>query len=283
MSTMLLRQLACLTMLILAAGARTVCAQTPSPLQEWQYPGGIVLERLFEPKIPEWRVILGIASTVEPIYDGSHAYHIEGGPAINIRYYDIAFISVGEGLGVNILRGDHYRAGVSIGYDLGRRVSDDYAHLHGLGDIDPAPTAQIFGDWVVSKHFPLVLRTNMRRIVRGGDGYVADVEAYMPLPGSSRRFIMFAGPTYTFADQRHMQEMFGVTPGQARASGYRVYSAHGGSDAKGVGFSATLFITKHWLVNADGAENWLLGSAGESPITQRHFQRTLALTTAYQW
>lgn len=264
-------------------GPRTALGQTPSPLQEWQYPGGIILENLFEPQVPQWRTIVGVAASVGPVYDGAQAYRVDGGPVINIRYRDIAFISTGEGIGINLIHARHFRAGVAVGYDLGRRISSDYSHLHGLGEIEPAAVPKVFAEWAISRYFPLILRTDIRRSIRAGDGYVGDVEAYMPLPGSSRRFVMFAGPTYTFADRRHMQEQFGVTPAQARSSGYPVFLAHGGSAAKGVGFSATLFITQHWLLNVDAAQNRLLGSAGESPITQRRTQRTLDLATAYEW
>jgi outer membrane scaffolding protein for murein synthesis (MipA/OmpV family) len=277
------RWLAWLALALCLSGWRTACGQTPSPLQEWQYPGGIMLEKLFEPQEPKWRRIVGIASSVEPVYDGAHAYRIEGGPVINIRYRDIAFASIGEGVGVNLVRAKHFRAGVAVGYDVGRRTSSDYRDLHGLDDINPAAAPKVFAEWAISIHFPLILRADIRRIIRGDDGYIGDIDAYMPLPGSSRRFVMFAGPTYTFADQRHMQKMFGITPAQALSSGYPVFTAHGGSAAKGVGFSATLFINHDWLLNVDAAENRLLGSASESPITQRRRQRTLALATAYQW
>ncbi len=276
----------CLLWLAAAAcvlGPGIALGQTPSPLQEWQYPGGIILQSLFEPEVPKWQSIVGVAASVGPIYDGAHAYRADGGPVINIRYRDIAFASVGEGIGVNIVHARHFRAGLAVGYDLGRRLSSDYAHLKGLGNVNPAAVPKAFAEWALSRYFPLILRTDIRRAIRGGDGYVGDVEAYMPLPGSSRRFIMFAGPTYTFADRRHMQELFGVTAAQARSSGYPAFAAHGGSVSKGIGFSATLFITHHWLMNMDAAQNRLLGSASESPITQRRTQRTLDLTTAYRW
>jgi len=96
-------------------------SQTPSPLQEWQYSSGIILERLFEPDVPKWRTVLGAGLEFRPLYQGSSAYRGEGGPVINVRYRDLAFFSVGEGLGVNFLRGENYRAGVALGYDLGRR------------------------------------------------------------------------------------------------------------------------------------------------------------------
>jgi outer membrane scaffolding protein for murein synthesis (MipA/OmpV family) len=62
-----------------------------------------------------------------------------------------------------------------------------------------------------------------------------------------------------------------------------VYDAHAGSDAAGFGFSATGFVTDHWLINVDAAVNRLLGSARESPITQKTVQHALGLSVAYAW
>ena len=69
----------------------------------------------------------------EPIYEGARDYRTNGGPVINIRYRDVAFFSTGEGLGYNILRGDHYNFGVGLAYDLGRKASEDLPNLHGMG------------------------------------------------------------------------------------------------------------------------------------------------------
>jgi outer membrane scaffolding protein for murein synthesis (MipA/OmpV family) len=123
----------------------------------------------------------------------------------------------------------------------------------------------------------------VRQIIGGADGMVADIGAYLPLPGSSRRLVMFAGPSVTYADHRYLQREFGVTTTQSIASGYPVYDAHAGADAVGFGFSATSFLTLHWLVNADAAVNHLLGSAADSPITQKTTQHALALSIAYSW
>jgi outer membrane scaffolding protein for murein synthesis (MipA/OmpV family) len=258
-------------------------SQTPSPLQEWQYPGGTILEKIFDPNLADWRVVLGAAVASEPRYDGARPYRISPGPVIVILYKDIAFASVGEGLGVNILHGDKYRVGVSIGYDLGRPMSDDYAHLHGLGDITPAPVVKVFGSYVVSKEFPLVLRADVRRIVGGADGLLGDLEAFMPLPGSSKTFVMFAGPSITFSNRQYMRKVFGISAAQAAASEYPVYEAHGGSMAAGLGFSASRFMTPHWLINTDLAWNRLRGSASDSPITQSPIQGVIEFSTEYRW
>jgi outer membrane scaffolding protein for murein synthesis (MipA/OmpV family) len=262
---------------------RVAAAQTPSPLQEWQYSGGIILARLFEPDLPEWRRVAGVAAEVQPVYDGAHAYRIQGGPVVNIQYKDVAFIATGDGVGYNFLRGDHYRVGAALAYDLGRRVSDDRANLQGMGNISPAPVFKAFGSYVVSKKFPFILRMDARQFIGGANGVVGDIGGYMPLPGSSRTLVMFAGPSITLATHHYLQSEFGVTPAQSLASGHPVFSPRAGEAAAGVGFSATKFVTAHWLLNIDTAIKKLKGSPDVSPIVERSTQRALALSIDYQW
>ncbi|HMK86857.1 MAG TPA: MipA/OmpV family protein [Steroidobacteraceae bacterium] len=272
-----------LGLLLCACLPSIVRAQTPSPLQEWQYSSHMTLQKLFEPNLPEWQVVLGVGAQHKPLYDGAALTRTQAGPVINIEYKDIAFASVGEGLGVNVLRGSHYRAGFALCYDLGRLQSNDVEHLRGMGNIDRSVGVKAFGSYAISKSFPLVLRADIRQYVGGADGMLADLDVYMPLPGSSSRLFMFAGPSFTVGDHLYMQRQFGVTPGQSVYSGYPAFDAHAGSDAVGFGFSATGFLTDHWLIDADAAANRLLGSARESPITQRRVQHAIALTIAYSW
>ena len=273
----------CFLALLLCGGlSQVVSAQTPSPLQEWQYSGGIILARLFEPDLPRFRTILGLASELQPAYDGSRAYRVEGGPVINAYYRDVAFISTGDGIGYNFLRGDHFQVGVSMTYDLGRKVTQDYANLHGMGDISPAPVAKLFGSWVISRKLPLILRVDARQFIGGAQGVVGDIAVYTPLPGSSKTFVMFAGPSVTLATHHYMQALYGVTPQQSAASGHPVYEIrHDGTSAAGVGFSATKFIGEHWLLNLDAAINQIRDTPSRSPIVERTFQRVIVLSVNY--
>jgi outer membrane scaffolding protein for murein synthesis (MipA/OmpV family) len=269
---------------VLVASLQTVRAQTPSPLQEWQYSGGIILARLFEPDLPRFRTILGLAAEVQPVYDGSRAYRLEGGPVINIHYRDIAFISTGEGLGYNLLRGDHYQLGIGVTYDLGRKEKDDLTNLHGMGNIGAAPVGKIFGTWVLSRHFPMILRVDARQFAGGAQGAIGDASVYLPLPGSSHTFVMFAGPSITLATHHYLQTLYGVTPAQSLLSGHPVYEIpRDGTSAAGVGFSASKFLTEHWILNLDTAINQIRGNASRSPLVERRTQRILALSIDYQW
>jgi outer membrane scaffolding protein for murein synthesis (MipA/OmpV family) len=80
-----------------------------------------------------------------------------------------------------------------------------------------------------------------------------------------------------------MQNVFGVNAAQAQLSGFRQFSAHGGAKSLGFGFSATWFVTEHWLLNTDAAVERLLGAAADSPITQEKVQGMLAVSVAYRW
>lgn len=273
----------CLLAAILACGAHGASAQTPSPMQEWQYPGGIALENLFAPKIPKWDVILGVATSAKPVYSGASQYAGAAGPVINIRYRNRVFLSSGEGLGVDVFQGKQYRVSLAVGLDLGRRMAWKYGKLHGLGDIPRAPFFKLAGTYILSKRLPILLRADIRKIAGGAAGIVGDMNVYTPLPGSSRKFVMFAGPSVTLADRKHLQTAYGISPRQALRSGYPVYGAHGGLEAAGFGFSATRFFTPHLLANTNLSVSELLGSASRSPLVERKAQAALSLSVAYRW
>ncbi len=258
-------------------------AQTPSPLAQWQYSTGITLEQMFEPQLPTWRISVGPAAIFQPRYDGADSYHVLAGPSIDIRYSDRFFLSTGEGLGVNVLTGPNWRMGMALAYDLGRRGADDEDHLNGMGNINAAPSAHLFGEYVISKSFPLVIRADLRRDFGGDNGWVGSLGAYMPMPGSSQTFTWFAGPTVTFADSHYMNAWFGVSPVQAARSGYAPYQASAGLKSAGLGIAATWMPAKHWYVTGNVAFQQLFGSAEHSPITQTVGSEAVELSVAYRF
>ncbi|KAA0084864.1 MipA/OmpV family protein [Paraburkholderia sp. T12-10] len=267
----------------MALAPAAVHAQTPSPLAEWQYSSGILLEQMFEPKLPTWRIRVGPSASFQPRYDGSDSYHLMGGPSIDIRYRDRFFLSTGEGIGMNVLTGPNWRVGVAASYDLGRRAADDLDHLSGMGNINPAPSLRLLGEYAISKSFPLVLRADLRRNFGGDNGWIGDLGAYMPMPGSSETFSWFAGPTMTIADSRYMNSWFGVNAQQSARSGYRQYDASAGIRSVGFGVSASLTVRKHWIVSADGAFQQLVGAAAHSPITQTRASGVFDVSVNYEF
>jgi outer membrane scaffolding protein for murein synthesis (MipA/OmpV family) len=269
-----------ITFLVLAAPAR---AQTPSPLAEWQYSSGIQLQRLFEPTVPTWQTELGLGAQFNPIYDGAGRYSATPGPVIDIRYKDIAFASTGEGIGANLFDFRHIRFGAAISYDLGRSPHVDGKSLSDLGTIHPAPEIKIFADYTLAKWLPIDIRVDGRKQLGATNGYIGDVGAYMPLPGSSQKFAWFAGPTVTIADNRYMNAYFGISNHQAAQTHYRLYKASGGFKSAGIGISAVYFVNPHVIISLNGAFDRLLGSAADSPINQSKYQAAGTLAALYKF
>jgi outer membrane scaffolding protein for murein synthesis (MipA/OmpV family) len=266
------------------AAPTAVIAQTPSPLQEWQYSSGLILAGMFEPDVPDLRAIYGVGSEIQPIYAGSRAYRVRGGPVINVQFRDIAFISTGDGIGYNLVHRRGLQLGVSVAYDLGRKERDDYANLTGMGDKPVSAVPKLFGSWVVSEEFPLVIRSDIRHLLRAGGGSIADVGAYFPLPGSSAHLAMFFGPSITVADTRYLRDMYGVTSRESVLSGHVAYSIkQSGIEATGLGFSATWTLSSHYLVNIDAAVNYLGHVPADSPLAERTSGHVVALSFDYTW
>ncbi|MGH6968670.1 MAG: MipA/OmpV family protein, partial [Stellaceae bacterium] len=144
-------------------------AQTPSPMASWQNDSGVLMRHLAGP-VEDWDVIGGGGVATFPDYAGSEYYEIMPVPVIDIRYKDLAFLTTGEGLGVNLLRGRNYRAGVEIGYDVGRSQHEERA-LNGTGSIPPAPVVRAFGEFLV---LPFVIKADLGQALGGVDGLVGN-------------------------------------------------------------------------------------------------------------
>lgn len=254
-------------------------AQTPSPLPEWEYSAGVPLRQYFQPNPPEWQGEAGIGVDTQPQYDGSSRYEVLPAPSFDIRYYNLAFLSIGEGLGINILHGRTYRVGAAITYDLGRKLNYDFRFAVNT-KVSPTAELKLFGEIVL---FPVVLRADVRQAINGGyKGFVGDISAYMPVAGSRRhQYFILVGPAVTFASGQYMTKYFGVNALQARASGLPEFTAGGGIKQISFGVNATWFFGNSWFLNGVGAVDHLLGDAAQSPYTVETTQGTVSISVGY--
>ena len=261
-------------------------AQTPSPFPYWANSAGVVMMPMAGPP-KEWQTELGGGIAVLPTYEGSHTYHWTPAPEIDIRYYDLAFISSGDGIGVNLLHGQTYRAGVAISYDAGREHNYG-SRLAGTGNVDPTPELKLFAQ-AYFKPFgdalplPIAVTVDARQAAFGHQGMIGDIGLYMPIAGN-KTFDIFIGPSVTFADREYMQSYFGISaPHAAPQSIFAPYEAHGGVKDASFGVSADYRFTDHWALHGDVAFERLMASAGNSPIVQEKSQLGSALTLGYSF
>lgn len=267
----------CLSMTWSAAG----WSQTPSPLPEWEYSAGIALRQYFNPHPPEWQTELGIGFSLQPEYDGSAHYELVPAPSFDVRYYNLAFLSAGEGLGINIFHGKTYRVGAAITFNLGRKLGNDI-QLTTQRRVGPTPELKLFAEKVF---FPVVLRIDFRQALGTGyQGYVGDLSVYMPVAGSRKyHYVVFAGPSVTFASGQYMQHFFSVDAQQSHESGLPQFSAKGGLKSVSFGVNASWFFRGDWFLNGTAGVVHLARGAAHSPFTREKNQGTVNFTVGYVW
>lgn len=263
---------------LIAASLVAPLAHADLPLAEWQYSAGQSLRPFLSDEVPEWQGVVAAGPMAVPRYEGSSAYEVRPAATLELRWRDRAYASTAEGIGFNLLVGKGYRAGASLGLDLGRDEDDD-DRLRGMGDLDPAAEAKLYGEVVF---FPVTLRAAARRTLDSGGGWMADLSAYLPLAGSET-FFAFAGPVVSLADGRAQRRAFGVDTGQAARSQFAAYRPDGGLRSAGLGLSATWLFHEHWLLNGTAGFQRLLGDAADSPLSLRDEQYGLSLMLGYRW
>lgn len=254
-------------------------AQTPSPLMDWQYSTGEVLSSLQGPP-PEWRAALGPGVSEQPTFMGSKRYRMQPSAILDLRYKDEFFVSDADGIGWNVLAGPGFRAGIAVGYDMGRDSHDD-PRIRDLPNIAFAPAPRLFAQYFL---FPVVLTSDLKKAIGGNNGIVGDVGAYIPVPlKQDKTWLMFVGPSLSMADGRYMNSYFGVSDNSSRLSGLRDFTAKGGFTDAGIGATSIYLIGAHWLVEGDVAWRRLLGDAARSPIIETKTQIAADINIGYRF
>lgn len=277
---------AALGVAIAALTANTGWAQTPSPMNFWQFSAGQVLAP-YGDEAPKWIVIAGPTEVYRPEYEGSEHYEIKTGAILNIRHRSGLFLSTGEGLGYDFYRSRNIRASIAIGYDLGR--NDKFDGIRHMGGVNAAPLFKISLDYVFRPRFashevPVILSLNIRHAVGGYKGTSGDVGLYIPIAGSREaRYAVFFGGTVTFDGDKAVDTYFGVTPKQSAETGYPVYNPGQGIRAAGAGISAAWFFSKHMMLTTNVGAKTLVGDAEGSPIVKDPWQFSSTVGVAYRF
>jgi outer membrane scaffolding protein for murein synthesis (MipA/OmpV family) len=237
-------------------------ADATSAFPQWQRSAGVLLDSYSEGAPPEWSFLLGAGAEAPPVYDGSDRRKYQVFPLADVRWRDIAYASVNEGIGVNLARGKDHRAGISLNWDFGR--DRGAAGTRGIDRLPSAPVADLYAEQVFFRG--LVGRLDVRHLLTRDTGTEVEGGAYAALPFSDS-FLVFAGPSVTWADARAMQSRFAVSAADAAASGFPEHSMHAGIKAATVGLNAVWLVDAHWIAEAFGGYSRLFGRAANSPLT----------------
>ncbi len=212
-----------------------------------------------------WQVRVGVLGVAVPDYEGSDDYRFRPFPDVEITYDDTIFFDQ-RGLGANLIQSGPLTAGVTVGYDGGRKERRNRA-LRGLGNVDDTVVAGAFANYRIGSWI-LTADVNTDLLGDGHDGTTAALGfSYVLTPND--RVMIAIGPSITWASDNYMQSYFGINAAQAARSGRAVYRAEAGfKDAGLFGFGAYK-LTKNWSLTGVAGYNRLLGDAADSPLVKR--------------
>lgn len=212
----------------------------------------------------DWTVTLGAEGRVMPSYAGSDDYALRPIPLIDIRGANDPrrFQATRDGASIGLFESGKFRAGLT-GKVLFPRDEDDDRNLHGLGDVEWAVEAGVFGEfWPVNW---LRTRAEIRQGFGGHHGIVSDLSADVVMPVAPK-LTLSAGPRLSLATDKALNPYFGITPTQSINSGLPVYDAAGGVRSFGLGGLARYQLSERWATYSYIEYERLTGSAADSPL-----------------
>ena len=148
---------------------------------------------------------------------------------------------------------------------IGERSADDNPELGGLADVDA--TLEL-GAGLSYSTGDLRVFGDVRYGLLGHDAFVGEIGADVFLRPTDR-LTLRAGPRALFGSDRYADTYFGVTPGEAAASGGRFapFDPEGGLISTGVELGAGYQISPNWGVDAVVSYDRLQRDAADSPIS----------------
>ncbi|ANN58774.1 MipA/OmpV family protein [Mesorhizobium loti] len=231
----------------------------------------------FEQKLAGWHVVLGGGAIIVPKYEGSNEFKVMPVPFVSATFLDTVRV---DPTGANIAVYEHgpFELSARLGYDMGRK-EDDADRLRGLGDVD---MGAVVGAKAAVKFGPAKIYAQLDKTIGGSDGMqgTLGIEVTQPL---SQSWMVGAGASVVFADEKYMQAYFGVTPEQSARSGLTQYDARAGLKRADFSISATYTLNHNWMVRGQAGVGILMGDAADSPVVVDKVQPSGMLLVGYRF
>ena len=213
----------------------------------------------------DWSFSVGAGVAVQPEYEGAKDYVAAPLPVLDIRYRDVAFLSVRdssgsiqEGLGWNAYKTRNFRVGPMATYYWGSTNRPT-----GINDVDPGFQIGAFAEFAFD-HWKFDTRV-LYGVSGSSEGARLNLgAAYGTRIDKDWRLIARANTTVINANE--MKTYFGVNSREASDSGLAEYSPGAGFYDVGLDLDLTYDISKAWSVIGIVKTHYLLGDAADSPL-----------------
>lgn len=211
---------------------------------------------------PPYRYRVALGPQFVPSYPGADGARLA--PLIDLDRIrgdaPFPFEAPDESFGPGLIRGHGLELGPSLGFEGKRSRSDTN------GRLDPVRFAIEVGGFVNYQIAPAIrLRTEVRRGVRGHDGWVGSLGADY-VRRDADRWLFSVGPRLTLSDGRYNRRYFGIDPAEAIAAGLPAYRPDGGVQAVGATAGLIRQFTPRWGIYAYAKYDRLVADPGRSPV-----------------
>lgn len=231
---------------------------------------------------------IGMVVATVPTYEGSPNRRTLAGPDLTLSYRsrDWGTVEFGQrGLIWNAVEAGPFRLALVAQFDPGRKDKDTATldptpgdkRLAGMGRVQSSTEAG-----VGIGYGPLMVVARQSLSERGPKGAQVDMSAEVPWSLSDRLNLRFALGA-TWANRDYMQTYFGVTPAQAQATSFSVYTPKSGCRKVEASVGAEYAMAASWKLQANLGFTRLGDDAAASPLVGRRNGTSAALAVAYEF
>ena len=241
---------------------------------------------------------IGLNVVSMPTYEGSPNTRSLAGPDLTLSYRSRQWGTVEfsqRGLFWNAIEAGRFRFALVAQFDPGRKDKDPSTldptpgdkRLAGMGKVQSSTEAG-----VAIGYGPVTLVARQSLGERGPKGAQAELTAEIPWSLTDRLNLRLAAGA-TWANGDYMQAYFGVTPAQAQATSFSVYTPKSGLRKFEVSVGAEYALASKWKLQASLAISHLGDIAAKSPLVgrlgtkgsddDRRFGGFVALGMAYEF
>lgn len=238
----------------------------------------------------KWDVSVGAGVSYSPKYEGSDNMEVGVMPHLSVEWNELIFLSPGDGLGVHAYKGENLNVSTSVGYEEGRKESDDRKNLNGLGDIDAAAKLNLNVEYEIGPVTPYV---EIEKHLGGADGLQVETGVQAMVPVSALTGGRWGGghgaaghgdddemngPALSFGvgtqwvDDNYAEGYFGVSSAQSTRSGLARYTAESGFKSVDAEIGFLYPVNDKWSVMTSVEYSRLIGDAADSPIVKKENQ-----------
>jgi len=168
-------------------------------------------------------VTAGLSRTQQSLVHGILVTY-KNDPTLNVNYETAqGFASLQNGVGVWLVRDELFKAGVSVNYMLGRQENADPRYV-GMGSVAGSAMSYAWAEWQPIKD-AITLYGNAGHSWRSASGTLAQWGATLGFP-LINEVNGFVDVSRYWANQRYVQQYYGVTQSQSQTAHYGVFNAH---------------------------------------------------------